>query len=46
MVSGHDYYRFRKAGVMPAVDEYTLANGIEKVYLADEKESSFWWRKP
>lgn len=46
MVSGHDYYRFRRAGVMPAVDEYVLANNIEKVYLADEKESSFWWTKP
>jgi len=46
VVSGHDYYEFRRAGVIKAVDEYTEANGIENLFLSDEREVSWWWRKP
>ena len=45
MVSGHDYYRFRNAGVVPAVDVYTHVHGIHEWFLTDEKEASFFWVK-
>jgi hypothetical protein len=46
IVSGHDFYHFRNAGVVEAVDEYTRANGIEDWFLCDEREPTFWWVKP
>jgi len=51
IVSGHDYYNFKKSGVIEAVDEYVKANGIE-LHLTDknprsrdDKEPSFYWFK-
>lgn len=46
IVSGHDYYRFRNAGVVPAVDTYTHCHYIEEWYICDEKEASFFWVRP
>ena len=46
IVSGHDYYRFRNAGVVPAVDVYTHNHYINEWYITDEKEASFFWVKP
>jgi len=46
IISGHDYYRFRNAGVVQAVDLYTRMHGIEEWFITDEKEASFFWVKP
>lgn len=46
IVSGHDYYRFRNAGVVPAVDVYTQQHEIKPWFITDEKEASFFWVKP
>lgn len=46
LVAGHDYYRFRNAGVVPAVDVYTREHGITEWFVTDEKEASFFWAKP
>jgi len=43
VVSGHDYFRFRGAGVVSAVDAYTQAHGITRWFLTDEKEATFFW---
>lgn len=45
MVAGHDYYRFRNAGVVQAVDIYTQMHGIDEWFITDEKEASFFWAK-
>ena len=45
VVSGHDYYPFRRAQVVPAVDIYTKVHKIKKWYLTDEKTPSFFWVK-
>ena len=49
IVAGHDYYRFRRAGVVPAVDAYTAAHGITRWfltdYLKDRTPSWFWLRE-
>jgi len=45
IVAGHDYYRFRTAGVVPAVDAYTHAHGIHEWFLTDEKTATFFWLK-
>jgi len=47
IVSGHDYYRFRRGGVVPAVDAYTQQHGITRWFLTDERTPSwFWMREP
>jgi predicted O-methyltransferase YrrM len=47
VVAGHDYYRFRGGGVVPAVDVYTQQHGITRWFLTDEKEATFFWiREP
>jgi hypothetical protein len=46
IVAGHDYYRFRGAGVIQAVNLYTHMHNIEEWYTADQKETSFFWAKP
>ena len=47
VVSGHDYYRFRRGGVVPAVDIYTQQHGISQWFLTDERTPSwFWIREP
>ena len=45
LVSGHDYYRFRGAGVVQAVDAYTNAHGIHQWFLTDEKTPTWFWIK-
>jgi hypothetical protein len=46
IVSGHDYYHFRGAGVVEAVDVYTHCHGITEWFLTNErKEKSFFWVK-
>jgi len=45
IVSGHDYYRGRNNGVLPAVDAYTYAHQITEWFITDEKESTFFWVK-
>jgi hypothetical protein len=45
LVGGHDYYRFRSAGVVPAVDCYTREHNIHKWFITDEKLVSFFWVK-
>ena len=43
IISGHDYYNFRRAEVVPAVDAYVKAHKIKKWFLTDEKTPSFFW---
>jgi len=43
VVAGHDYYRFRQAGVVPAVDVYTQQHGITQWFLTDERTPTFFW---
>jgi hypothetical protein len=43
IVAGHDFYHFRNAGVVEAVDAYTKTHGIDEWFLCDEREPSFWW---
>ena len=45
IVSGHDYYRGRNNGVVPAIDAYTNAHLIFEWFVTDEKEASFFWVK-
>ena len=45
IVAGHDYFRFRNAGVVPAVDAYTHAHQINEWFITDEKAASFFWVK-
>lgn len=42
-VAGHDFYEFRDAGVIPAVEAYTRAHEIADWFLCDEREPSFYW---
>lgn len=46
IVSGHDYYRFRWAGVVDAVDAYVKAHQITEWFVTDERETTFFWAKP
>lgn len=45
IISGHDYYRFRRAGVIPAVDIYTKQHNVTRWFLTDERTPSFFWIK-
>lgn len=45
IVAGHDYYRFRWAGVVNAVDAYTTAHQINEWFIDDVRETSFFWAK-
>lgn len=45
VVGGHDYYRFRNAGVVPAVDCYTREHNIHEWFITDERLPSFFWVK-
>ena len=45
IISGHDYYRFRRAGVVDAVDAYTKAHQVNEWFVCDEREVSFFWAK-
>lgn len=46
IVSGHDAYRFRGAGVVDAVSVYTHCHQINEWFVCDEREVSFFWEKP
>lgn len=46
IVAGHDYYRFRGAGVVNAVDAYTTAHQIQEWFVDDQRETTFFWAKP
>jgi len=43
IVSGHDWYRFRQAGVVDAVNVYTKMHGITEWFLTDERTPTFFW---
>lgn len=43
IVAGHDFYRFRGAGVVEAVEAYTNAHQIQEWFLDDQRETSFFW---
>jgi hypothetical protein len=45
IIAGHDYYVFRKAGVMTAVNAYTAAHNIKEWYVTKDREPSFFWVK-
>jgi len=45
IVSGHDYFKFRNAEVVDAVDIYTKIHKIKNGFLTDEKTPSWWWIK-
>ena len=45
IVSGHDYYRFRDAGVVQAVDLYTHMHSITEYFLTDDRTPSWFWVK-
>lgn len=45
IVSGHDYHKHYRYGVIPAVDTYTRAHNITSWYLTAEKYPSFFWVK-
>jgi hypothetical protein len=45
IISGHDYYRFRRAGVVDAVNAYTNAHQVHEWFVCDEREVSFFWVK-
>lgn len=47
IVSGHDYDRPHRKGVVPAVDTYTRMHRVQEWFLTDQKrEASFMWMKP
>ena len=46
IVSGHDYYRFARAGVIQAVDLYTYMHGIYEWFVTDEPSPTWFWVKP
>jgi len=46
MIAGHDYYAFRWAGVVPAVNAYAAAHNVGEWYIDDDRrEPSFFWVK-
>jgi hypothetical protein len=45
MVSGHDYFRCRNFGVVPAVDVYTREHLIHQWFITDEHKPSYFWLK-
>lgn len=46
IVAGHDYYHFKHAGVMQAVEVYTMMHSIHEWFVTDERTPSFFWVKP
>lgn len=45
IISGHDYDRSHRKGVVPAVDVYTKYHNVFEWFLTDDKYSSFFWVK-
>lgn len=46
IVSGHDYYPFRRSGVVEAVNSYTHCNCISPWFVTKDVEPSWFWVKP
>lgn len=45
IMAGHDYYRFRGAGVVDAVNAFTNAHQIHEWFIDDQRETSFFWAR-
>lgn len=45
IISGHDYYEFRNAGVVDAVNAYVKAHNVKEWFINTERETSWWWVK-
>lgn len=51
IISGHDFYKFRAAGVIDAVYAYTKVHGVKEWFITNEdwqgrhKECSWFWVK-
>jgi len=45
IVSGHDYFKFRDADVVRAVNIYVKSHGIKELFITDERTPSWWFRK-
>lgn len=45
IVALHDFYRFRGAGVVDAVEAYTHAHQIHEWFMDDQREPSVWWAR-
>lgn len=45
IVAGHDFYHFKWAGVVEAVERYTKEHNITDWHVTSEREPSFWWTK-
>jgi hypothetical protein len=46
IVALHDYYRFRGAGVVDAVNAYTHAHQVTEFFVTDQHEPTVFWTKP
>ena len=45
IVSGHDFTNYIGEQVVEAVDIYTKVHGIKELFMTDEQDPSFFWRK-
>lgn len=45
MISGHDYFRCKGFGVVPAVDVYTREHRVNEWFVTDERKASWFWIK-
>lgn len=45
VIALHDYYAFKRAGVVQAIDLYTHMHRIHEWFLTDEKEPTAFWAK-
>ena len=46
IVAGHDYYNFKWAGVIGAVNAYVAAHNIKEWFITLELEPSWFWVRP
>ncbi len=45
LIAGHDYYKFRDAGVIEAVDAYIKCHKIHEAFITNELTPSWFWCK-
>ena len=45
MISGHDFSYYIGQQVVEAVDVYSKVHGIKELFMTDEQDPSFFWRK-
>lgn len=45
LIAGHDYYKFREAGVIEAVDAYIKCHRLRDVFLTNEISPSWFFSK-